>query len=381
MIKDKFVAHLSAQRRRFRLFAPILAGARLGERLVSCLGAMLGIALTALICRSVLGQSPSLPLVVAPLGASAVLLFAVPASPLAQPWPIIGGNMISATIGVIIARIVPDQILAIGFGVSLAIAAMSFARCLHPPGGAAALTAIIGGPAITSSGFIFPLVLVGVNSVLLVALGLVFHRLARRNYPHVASPVPANLHKTTDIPSQLRANFRTEDIDKALEALHETYDISAEDLETLLRQVELQALLRSGSVVRCTDIMSRDIVTVGVRDDIRLARARLIDHNVRALPVIGAQRQLVGTIGLREIVDAAGDVGAHMSPAATASSDTPAVALIPMLTDGKNHAVIIVSRDRSIEGLITQTDLLTSIARLVPAPVASSPADEVIGIR
>lgn len=253
MIKDKFVAHLSAQRRRFRLFAPILAGARLGERLVSCLGAMLGIALTALICRSVLGQSPSLPLVVAPLGASAVLLFAVPASPLAQPWPIIGGNMISATIGVIIARIVPDQILAIGFGVSLAIAAMSFARCLHPPGGAAALTAIIGGPAITSSGFIFPLVPVGVNSVLLVALGLVFHRLARRNYPHVASPVPANLHKTTDIPSQLRANFRTEDIDKALE-------VSTKRM-TSAQKTSKRCFARLSCRLCCVQVASFDVLT------------------------------------------------------------------------------------------------------------------------
>ena len=79
-----------------RLFVPILAGARLGERMIACLGALLGIVLTGLICRSVLGDSSSLPLIVAPLGASAVLLFAVPTSPLAQPWAIIGGNTISA---------------------------------------------------------------------------------------------------------------------------------------------------------------------------------------------------------------------------------------------------------------------------------------------
>lgn len=366
MTKNKLGARWSARTRRFRLFVPILAGARLGERLVACLGALLGIALTALICRHVLGESPSLPLVVAPLGASAVLLFAVPSSPLAQPWSIIGGNVISATIGVIVARLVPDQILAIGFGVSLAIAAMSFARCLHPPGGAAALTAIIGGPAITASGFAFPFVPVGLNSVLLVVLGLLFHRLSRRAYPHVASPAPANLHQTSDVPSDLRVGFRMEDIDKALEALHETYDISADDLEKLLRQVELQAMLRSHGHVLCGDIMSRDVVTIGERDDVKLARSRLLNHNVRTLPVVGGQGQLVGTIGLREIVDATGDVGARRSPAATATVATPAVALIPALTDGKTHAVIIVDQDRSIQGLITQTDLLSAITKLIP---------------
>jgi len=366
MPKNKLAENFAAQKRRFRLFVPILAGARLGERMIACLGSLLGIALTALICRYVLGESPSLPLVVAPLGASAVLLFAVPASPLAQPWPIIGGNTISALIGVVVAQLVPDQILAIGFGVSLAIAAMSFARCLHPPGGAAALTAIIGGPAVTASGFVFPFVPVGLNSVLLVGLGFLFHKLARRTYPHVASP-PANPHLTSDISPELRVGFRTEDIDKALDALHETFDISADDLEKLLRQVELQAMLRSHGSILCGDIMSRDVVTVGVRDDSRLARSRLLNHNVRTLPVVGAQGQLVGTVGLRELVDFASDVGAGMSPAATASTGTPAVALIPTLTDGKTHAVIIVDQHRMIQGLITQTDLLSAVAKLIPA--------------
>ena len=367
MRKDKIVERWAAQKRRFPLFAPILAGARLGERMVACIGALLGIALTALICRYVLGESPSLPLVVAPLGASAVLLFAVPSSPLAQPWPIIGGNVISALIGVIVARIVPDQVLAIGFGVSLAIAAMSFARCLHPPGGAAALTAIIGGPAITSSGFVFPFVPVGLNSMLLVALGLIFHRLSRRAYPHVPSAPPTNLHHTSDIPPKSRVGFRMEDIDKALEALHETFDISAEDLEVLVREVEMQARLRSHGRLLCGDIMSRDIVTIAMQDDVKLARARMLNHNLRTLPVVDPQGRLAGTISLRDIVDAGGHVGSKLLPAATALVGTPAIALIATLTDGETYAVTVIDDDRKIRGLITQTDLLSAIAKLVPA--------------
>ncbi|MGM4890910.1 HPP family protein [Tardiphaga sp. 862_B3_N4_1] len=349
-----------------RLFVPILAGARLGERMIACLGALLGIVLTGLICRSVLGDSSSLPLIVAPLGASAVLLFAVPTSPLAQPWAIIGGNTISALIGVAVAHLIPDQILAIGFGVSLAIAAMSFARCLHPPGGATALTAIIGGPIVTSSGYLFPFVPVGLNSVLLVGLGYLFHKISRRTYPHRA-PVPsANPHQTSDISPELRVGFRAEDIDKALEALSETFDISPDDLETLLRQVELQAMLRSHGTILCGDIMSRDVVTVGLRDSAELARSRLLLHNVRTLPVLGKQGQLVGTVGLRELMKESGDVGKSMSPAATATMQTPAVTLLPTLTDGRTHAVIIVDQDRMIQGLITQTDLLSAVAKLVP---------------
>ncbi len=357
---------LAQPRRAFRLFAPILAGSSLRERMIACLGALVGIALTGMICRFVLGDHTSLPLIVAPLGASAVLLFAVPASPLAQPWSIIGGNTISALIGVVVAHLVHDQILAIGFGVSIAIAAMSFARCLHPPGGATALTAIIGGPAVTSAGFLFPFVPVGLNSLLLVALGLLFHKVSRHTYPHRAiTPVP-NTHQTADISSALRGGFTPGDIDKALETLKETFDISPEDIESLLRQVELQAMLRTHGDILCEDIMSRDVVTVGIWDDVELARMRLLKHNVRALPVINRQGHLVGTIGLREILSKTGDIGVRMSPAAAVSERTPAVALLPTLTDGRTHAVIVVDHDQTIAGLITQTDLLSAIAKLVP---------------
>jgi CBS domain-containing membrane protein len=75
----------------FRLFRPILAGATLRERLIACVGALIGITLTGLICGLVFGEGPHIPLIVAPMGASAVLIFVVPASPLAQPWSLLVG--------------------------------------------------------------------------------------------------------------------------------------------------------------------------------------------------------------------------------------------------------------------------------------------------
>lgn len=351
-----------------RLFEPLLAGATLRERLIGCVGALCCIALTGLICRMALGNQADLhlPLIVAPLGASAVLLFAVPASPLAQPWSIIGGNTISALTGVAVAHVVHDQTMAIGVGVSLAIAAMSFTRCLHPPGGAAALTAIIGGPVVTSAGFLFPFVPVGLNSAVLVGLGYLFHRLSKRAYPHKPVRPAPNPHLTSDIDPDLRVGFRTEDIDSALEALHETYDVSADDLEIILRQVELQAILRSHGAVRCGDIMSRDVVAVEVRDDVELARSRLITHGIRLLPVLDTDRRLVGTVGLRELVGAAGEVGSHMSRPVTTARDAAALTLLPTLTDGRTHAVIVVDAELRIQGLITQTDLLGAVAKLLP---------------
>src|SRR4051812_43568415 len=91
---------------RMGIFAPILAGARLGDRLIACAGALFGIPLTGLICAQLPAMAAALPILLATMGASAILLFAVPASPMAQPWPTIGGNIVSAVVGVAVTRLV-----------------------------------------------------------------------------------------------------------------------------------------------------------------------------------------------------------------------------------------------------------------------------------
>ncbi|MHB2208607.1 HPP family protein [Methylobacterium sp. CM6257] len=358
----------------FRLFKPILAGATLRERLIACLGALAGITLTGLICGWFFGQGPHIPLIVAPMGASAVLLFAVPASPLAQPWSIIGGNTISAFMGVLAAHLISNPVVAIGVGVSLAIAAMSLTRSLHPPGGAAALTALIGGPAVTSAGFLFPLFPVCVNSVILVALGIAFHKISRRNYPHVPVPVPVNTHGTADLPPSIRVGFKPEDVDAALLELHETLDIDRSDLDQLLRQVELQALLRTQGTLTCGEVMSRDVVTVGLDSTVEQARDLLLAHNIRTLPVVDGSGRLAGTLGLRELtLRGHRGLAAAMSEARTAAPDEPVVRLSGFLTDGHTHAVVVTAEDRSILGIITQTDLLATLTRLLSTKAFARP--------
>lgn len=224
--------------RGFRLFVPVLAGATFRDRLVACLGALVGVALTGLIC-SFASPQIGFPLIVAPVGASAVLLFAVPSSPLAQPWAIVGGNTISALVGIAVAQLVPVPALAIGLAVAGAILAMSLLRCLHPPGGATALTAVIGGSAVTSMGYMFALVPIALNSVLLVVIGVLFHRISGHSYPH--RPVPTAGHS---LPASGPPVFHSDDIDAALEDLGETFDVAREDLELLFKQVEFHAAAR-----------------------------------------------------------------------------------------------------------------------------------------
>ncbi|MBU6418409.1 MAG: HPP family protein [Proteobacteria bacterium] len=355
---------------RFKLFSPILAGATLNDRLINGLGALIGIGLTGLIGEMTFGGNPDLPLIVAPLGASSVLLFAVPASPLAQPWSIIGGNTLSCLCGILAYRLVPDMMVASGIAVGLAIVVMSLTKCLHPPGGAAALTAVIGGPAVAAQGFSFALVPMALNSITLVLLGIIFHKLLRHNYPHVPPKVVSPVG-TKDPAPILRAGFHVEDVDAALAELGEAFDINRNDLDQLLQRVERQALLRTHGYLTCSDIMSRDVITVRPDDDIETALALLLEHNLRILPVADTSGQLLGTIGLRQIAHGGRQVREAMVPAFTASPDTPAFSLLTPLADGLIHAVIIQDTAGRVVGLLSQTDLLAAAGRVLPATEAA----------
>lgn len=222
-----------------RFFRPILAGAHLGERIVASLGAVIGIVLTIIVCREFPLVIADLPIIIAPLGASAVLVFAVPASPLAQPWPVVGGNIISTLVGVAAVHMIPQVIVAAGVAVGGAILIMSLLRCLHPPGGAAALTAVIGSQSIHAAGYGFAFAPVAINSIALVSIGIFFHRATGRSYPHRPAPLPVSVEP---------AGLHLADIDAALEEMHESFDIDRADLDALLTRAERHALSRRTGV-------------------------------------------------------------------------------------------------------------------------------------
>lgn len=219
-----------------RFFSPLLAGASFRDRMIASIGALVGIGLAGLTCAAMVPVS--MPWIIAPIGASAVLLFAIPSSPLAQPWSIAGGNAASALIGVCVAQAVDSPALAAALAVSAAILVMSLLRCLHPPGGAVALSAVLGWPDIAghASEFLVPVLL---NSLVLIGIGAVFHRFSGHSYPHRARPVEGK--PPTDEP----AGLLVEDIDSALADLGETFDIGREDLVLLLARAEVHAAARA----------------------------------------------------------------------------------------------------------------------------------------
>lgn len=101
------------------------------EAMRAGLGAFLAVAAAATVVGLVMRPDLGL-IMIAPFGASAVLLFAVPNSPLAQPWSAIMGNTVSAAAGVLAVRLIPDPTLGMAVAVGLAIILMLCARALHP---------------------------------------------------------------------------------------------------------------------------------------------------------------------------------------------------------------------------------------------------------
>ena len=361
------------------------------ERLRACCGALLGILLTGLISHWALGPGAALPLLIAPMGASAVLLFAVPASPLAQPWSIIGGNLVAAVIGVGCARWIHDPVLATAIAVSAAIGAMFALRCLHPPSGAVALTAVLGGPAVTSQGFHFVLTPVLLNSFLLLTVALLFNNGTRRRYPHVAQADPGKLHQTKDQPSGARVGFTQEDLDHVLQQYNQVLDVSRDDLESLIRQTEMHAYRRRLGEITCADIMSRDVVSVEYGSSLEDAWALLLKHRIKALPVINTARRLIGIVTqtdfmrqadlqvypgfdqklkqfIRRTTSTHSDkpevVGQIMtSTVKSAAHDMHIVELVQPLSELGIHHIPIVDDENRLVGMVTQSDMVAALYR------------------
>ncbi len=194
------------------------------------IGGAIAIALTALIGRLALGSDPALPWLVASMGASAVLVFVLPASPLAQPWPVFGSHLVAAAIGVGVHAVLGASWLSAGLAVGLAIAAMSLLRCLHPPAGGTVLLTALSTPAVAAAGLGFLVIPLALNVLVLLAAGFAWNRLTGHSYPHRAAPQPVQPDWT--------GHIEDSDLDAVLAEWDEVLDVSREDLAALVHAVE-----------------------------------------------------------------------------------------------------------------------------------------------
>jgi CBS-domain-containing membrane protein len=159
-------------------------GVGAGELLWSWIGATLGVMSCAYLSSRYL-EPHDLTLLIGSFGASAVLIYGAVKSPLAQPRNLVGGHIVSGLVGVACQQVFGSVTwLAAAMAVSLAIVAMLVTKTLHPPGGATALIAVIGGTKIHNLGFFYALVPAGAGAVILLLVALIVNNLAKeRKYP------------------------------------------------------------------------------------------------------------------------------------------------------------------------------------------------------
>jgi CBS domain-containing membrane protein len=360
----------------------LVAGGRVSRAEIAraAFGSAVGILAAALIAQWLAPGLPGLQLI-APLGATAVLVFAVPSSPLAQPWPAIMGNTVSALIGVASVRLFGDVGLAAPLGVGLAIATMFLLRCLHPPGGASALLAVL-----TQADPAFAFNPVMLDTLIVVLAGVAYNRLTGRRYPHA-------LQAPSATPAAPGTRFSSDDLDAALAHYDQVLDISRDDLEQLLHYAESAAYERRFGDLRCRDIMSRDLLSVQFGTPLAEAWQQMRARRVKAVPVTDKARRIVGILTVADFMkhadfDAIDGLGARLKQLIRASglssTDKPEVVgqimtrevriasadrfiaeLLPLFSEAGHHHIPVLDEERRVVGIITQSDLIRALYRTV----------------
>ncbi|MGJ3704135.1 HPP family protein [Variovorax sp. AFSI2.2] len=349
------------------------------ERLRAVAGAAIGLLITALLCRWMAEAVDVSIWLIAPMGASAVLVFAVPASPLAQPWSVIVGNTLSTVVGIACVRWIPDPAWAAAIAVGAAIGLMFATRSLHPPGGAAALLAVLTHTDHFSAA-LFPTL---ANSLLLVLAGVAYNTFTGRRYPHVQVARPPSAD----------ARFSQADIDAVLARYNQVLDISRDDLESLIQQTELESYKRRLGTLHCGDIMSRDPVSVEFGTPLQEAWMLMTQRRIKALPVTDRTRRVVGIVTqadffrlldlehhegiagkLRDLIRATRTVVSNKPEVVgqimtrqvrVASADRPVIDLVPLFSEGGHHHIPIIDHEKRLTGMITQSDFVRALYRAV----------------
>ncbi len=265
-------------------------------KLLSLIACFCSIFFIALITK-IVSPWPGYPLIVASMGASAIILFFIPGSPLAQPWSFVGGQLVSAVVGVACALNISETATAAAVAVGGAVLMMLLMRCLHPPAAATSLTPIMAGTSITSLGYSFVLVPVAINVITMLLLAIIINRwVMTRDYP---SPLPVKKktrqRHTLSEPSH-QIGFSEQDLDLALKDSDVFIDMTHAELGHVLTQVEKNAFKRIKGDISCADIMIKNVIAVEFGTEVEQAWEMMHSNRLKAMPVIDRARRVIGIL-------------------------------------------------------------------------------------
>ncbi len=363
----------------WRGFGPAMARPKTVDVARAGIGACVGLLLAGLAL-----QGSGLGWLIAPFGASAVLVYAVPNSPLAQPWSVVIGNTLSALVALAVLATLPQADWAVPLAVGLAIAMMLAARALHPPGGAVALLVALGA----AEGWGMTLETVAAGSLALVGTGVVWNRAVGRAYPF-RQPTGPGSHGTSDPAPEARVGLDPADLAEILEDYRQSANVGVADLARLVGAAEQAAAARRMEGFVAADIMSRDLVTVGPDAPLAEVADLFRSRGFTSLPVVGADNRLFGLIFQIDLIRRAREdafrqhhslirafahlIDSHRKRPPTAGEimktetqriapETPVGAILPLLADDGAEAVAVVRGPRVV-GIVTRTDLVSALVQ------------------
>ena len=313
-----------------------------------------------------------------------MLVYAVPNSPLAQPWSVVMGNTLSALVALAVITALPQLDAAVPLAVGLAIATMLATRALHPPGGAVALLVALGG----KPDWLPILGPVVTGSCLLVGIGIAWNRAVGRIYPF-RQPAQPGPHGTIDPKPEERIGLDPAELAAILETFRQSSNVGVADLARLVGAAEQAAAARRMEGFIAADIMSRDLVTVGAEASLSAVADIFRKRGFTSLPVVAEGDRLLGLIFQIDLIRRAREdafrqhhsliralanlIDSHRKRPPKAAEimetdtpriapDTPVGAIMPLLADGGAEAVAVVEGPRVV-GIVTRTDLVSALAQ------------------
>lgn len=373
-----------------RALGPVVARPSPVEAIRAGFGALLGLGLVGQFLLSPTVDLAAGLYLVAPLGATSVLLFAVPNSPLAQPWSAIVGNTLAALVAVSVCMVVGDPVARIALSVGLAIAATIACRAIHPPAGAVAMTAAMSPEALDELGYWFALAPIATGTIALVLIAAAYARITGRRYPFRQFDDRSSEEKGDPAPSE-RLGLSEQELTGILERYRQSFNLGVRDLARLIGAAEAQAAAHHTGPLTAADIMSTTLTTVGLETPLGEVADLFKRHRFTSLPVIDPDSRYLGVIfqlhlisrarddalrldrgfapALRRLIDRArgtpvlaGDIMSVTVPRAVAT--TPLSVLITMMGDRDVDAVPVLEYGRLI-GIVTRTDLIAAMARSI----------------
>jgi len=310
------------------------------------------------------------------MGATAALLFATPHSTLVQPYAILGGHFVSALIGISAQQFVPAPYAA-AVAVGGAITAMHLLHCLHPPGGATALYAVTGGPAIWDLGFSYVLTPVAVNTGLMLLMGFVINNLRA---PGKLYPAPLPVAATPPTSTQEFQRVTPDDIKEAVTESGTYIDVTEEDLLSIYQAAEGNFFKRLLSTYLVESLSLGRTATLGRNASLIDVLQGLAVSETGCVIVLDPDRKVEGIITGVDVsrilsehpsgsvfppssndktassgIKKAGDL--MSSPVRTISRTDRMDAAAALLASGDIHHVPVIDENQRFIGVITHTHI------------------------